>query len=428
MRKDGDLPGRTVPPTDRPVSEPVRVEIARRIDGGPVHPDLVRVPDLVVGIGDDLVLPALRRRVEAEQAILPGARRPADLRHPDDPLPIDDDLVHARPRIRQDVVLLLAGARIESDEAIGIPAVHEPRIALGVELHSVGNAGSGPAELPLRFRGRALGHRVGWQVVLDELRLPERGFVEGNVGIRPHRPRRAVRPEVRDQVLEQVLPVLEPEAEVRGGGREDAFRRADPLPLEETPAHHQIEGRLPPCRVAGAPRREVLPMAHHADLFQDAPSGARRVDLVVALQGQIARRGIHRTGKAVRPVGIAQRHRDVRTVTGADGQLLHVRDEPGRLNADLVAPRQEPDGPEPTGGGVDHVQDPPVGVAGIDARRGEGPGRFHRAGQARRTRKGPGPLGTLRGPDAPPREESGDKGRDGERDDCVARAIIRRPR
>ena len=386
------LAGGAVPLAEGAPHDPAHVDVAPRVDGQRLH-ELRRVAHHVVRIHRDPVLELLRLGVEPQEPLflVPG---PAPvLRQPDQPRPIDQDLVVPVPGIGIEPLPLRARAGIQPDQPVRDPAVHQPDVAVGVETGILPVAAD-PIPGPARVVG-PFSRTVRRQVVLDVHRLAEGLFVDRRLLLDAHAPRFAVGSEVLDDVRQQVVPVLPPEAERRRPERKQPLRVAGGILFPERAADHVIDPGPPLPLGARARGEEVLSVAGHADLLGDLLAGPRRVDLVVA-------RVLERPGRAAfhgRPAGRddergrvarerAEREIDLRRVARGHRHRPRVRLEMLRAGAHLVGAGEQGDGPVAPPVRVHHVHDVLVDVAKVDLRRRERLGGGHRPRQRRRARHG----------------------------------------
>ena len=325
---------------------------------------------------------------------------PREFQHPDPPLAILGHIVHAGPAVGQRPRPYLPAPRIELHEPARHAAIDRPPVALLVDrdLHDDPDTRDA-ARLALgiirrrRTRLWRLFLLVGDHVVLDVLRLAELRLVERHLLHRLDRTRLLVETEILRQVLEDVLAILQPEAEAAGIAGEHAFTQTDSIVIGERLAHHFVEAELPPPRAARVQGEVVLAMTVHAEILEHDPARARRIDLLVTGQCDLLgrredsvtrarQRWIHRGRVLIRILGVVHRHLHIEVVAPFHDEWALVRFEASRHDADLIVAREHPDSFERSPVRVDHVQhvSPLVSAAEVDLRRLERFGRRHGSG------------------------------------------------
>ena len=343
-----------------------------RVDGQRLHP-LVCVADDVVRIHRNLVLPLAGLRVEAQQPLDLRGLHAAVLGRPDDALAVDVDLVDAVLRVGQHVVGEGAGPRIELHQPVGVAPVGQPHVAVLVEAHVLTHpAPDEVAGQPGELRGvHALAGRVLRQVVLDVHRLAEGLLVHRHLLLDANAARRRAGSEVVDEIGEQGLAIRHRETALRVAVGDDAVAVGQGRPVRDRLAEHLVDGRLPRRAAGRAQRQEVPAVARHAGPLRDVAARPRRVQLVV---GPLLRRGAHRRHLAAaarrgrRAVAGRGPQRQVQTgvVARVQHQALHTGLEPGRADGNLVGAGEERHGAKLPGLRVHHVQDAPVHVPDVD--------------------------------------------------------------
>ena len=129
------------------------------------------------------------------------------LRRPDDPGAIDDHVVGAVPRpVWKDEVFLLPCTRVQSDQAVRIPAIREPHIASVVEAHILPDptsAAERTRELQELGIIDALSLWIRRQVVLNEHGLPKLRLVQRHLLFDADPTRLGARSEVLGHIVKQ---------------------------------------------------------------------------------------------------------------------------------------------------------------------------------------------------------------------------------
>ena len=264
-----------------------------------------------------------------------------------------------------------------------ISAIGQPHVAVLIETHVLTDAPADKGSRQLVEFGRigSLAGRIRRQVVLDVQRLPEPGFIERHFLVDPNHTRLRVRSEVLDQICQQLFAVLPRETQSRRSIAEEPFRIGGGRAIEERGAHHAVDAGSPRGGVARPGGEEVFPVTDQAGAFRHVSSGPCGVNLVVA---PFLDRGV---GRGLRR---AERQLHLRVVPSLQGQLLDVRYETLRGDADLIIARKEVDRAELAGVRVHQVQDALVHVADGDLCSLERCRRLDRSRETRRARQSSG--------------------------------------
>ena len=298
------------------------------------------------------------------------------LRQPDHPGAIDEDLVVPVPGFGVEILPLCTGARIQFDQPMRNAAIHEPDVAICIES-GVLSVATDPISGPLGIIS-PLPRRVSGQVILDVHGLAEGLFVDRRLLFDLDAAGRAVGSEVLDHIRQQVVPVLPTETEHRGPEGQQPLPVSRGILFPECAADHVVDARHPLPLGARTRGKEVLAVTHHAHLLGNLLARSRRIDFVVALVDDGARRGVLHRGPAGRnderwriAVELAHREVDLGGVPGGHHDGVRVRFEMLGAGTDLVAAGKQRDGAKASRIRVDHVHDSVVDVTNVDLGRRE---------------------------------------------------------